>query len=97
MSPPPNEANRERQLPIVQQVISILWPSFLTAAAATIVIFTLIDPSELGMIAGIEGVTRLGGYTIGFFAFWLLTASSSALTCYFRNPCPSQRKIGAHH
>lgn len=79
------ESNR---LPLVQQFVSILWPSFVTAAFATIVFFTLFDPIELSLIAGLPEITRMAGYTIGFFAFWLMTSLSSGLTCYFRRPCP---------
>lgn len=77
----------EKQLPLVQKVISVLWPSFLTASLATILFFTTFDPTELATLGGWPELTRLGGYTIGFFCFWLLTSFSCALTCYFRKPC----------
>ncbi len=76
------------RLPTIQRLASVLWPSFLTAGAATVVFFTLFDPVELALLAGYPGVSRQAGYTLGFFAFWLLTATSCALTCYFRRPCP---------
>ncbi|MCB1724804.1 MAG: hypothetical protein KDJ39_14030 [Gammaproteobacteria bacterium] len=82
---PATEADKN-QLPLVQQIVSIMWPSFLTASAATIIFFTLFDPIELGQIGGFPSLTRTGGYTIGFFCFWLLTSISCALTCYFRRP-----------
>lgn len=75
------------EIPTSQSIISVLWPSFLSAAAATVVFFTLFDPQELAIIIGLPELSRLAGYTGGFFAFWLLTAISSALTCYFRRPC----------
>ena len=62
----------KNQLPVVQQIISVMWPSFMTASAATIIFFTIFDPTELGMIGGFPNITRMGGYTIGFFCFWLL-------------------------
>jgi hypothetical protein len=74
------------KIPVVQRIVSVLWPSFLTACAATIVFFVLFDPEQLGLLLGFD-LTRLAGYTGGFFAFWLLTSISSALTCYFRRPC----------
>jgi len=79
-------------LPIVQQIVSILWPSFLTASLATIVFFTLFDPSELALIGGFPGLTRTGGYTLGFFCFWLLTTLSCTLTAYFRRPTNQRLK-----
>jgi hypothetical protein len=29
----------------------------------------------------------MGVYSIGFFLFWLLTATTCGLTCYFQKPC----------
>jgi len=86
MSTLPATERDKNQLPVVQQIVSVMWPSFLTASAATIIFFTVFDPTELGMIGGFPNVTRIGGYTIGFFCFWLLTSISCALTCYFRRP-----------
>lgn len=74
-------------LPLVQGIISVLWPSFITAGVATGIFFTLFDPIELNMLLGGEPISRLGGYSIGFFSFWLLTFTSCVLTCYFRRPC----------
>ena len=86
MSTLPATERDKNQLPVVQQIVSVMWPSFLTASAATIIFFTIFDPTELGMIGGFPNITRMGGYTIGFFCFWLLTSISCALTCYFRRP-----------
>ena len=76
------------EIPLIQRFIAVLWPSFLTAGAATILFFVLFDPEDLLMILGHEGGSRLAVYTIGFFLFWLLTAVSCLLTCYFQRPCP---------
>jgi hypothetical protein len=72
--------------PAIQNVVAVLWPSFLTAGIATIVAFTFFDPEEALIGTPLEGVPRLGAYTIGFFFYWLLTAASSFLTCYFQRP-----------
>ena len=89
----PATLSDRNELPVAQQIISVMWPSFLTASAATIVFFTLFDPLELSRIADVPGLTRTGGYTIGFFAFWVLTSISSSLTCYFRRPCPPRKPL----
>lgn len=86
MSTLPATERDKNELPVIQQIVSVMWPSFLTASAATIIFFTIFDPSDLGMIGGFPDLTRMGGYTIGFFCFWLLTSMSCALTCYFRRP-----------
>jgi len=77
----------QQNIPTTQKVIAILWPSFITACIATILFFTAFDPQLLMAVGGYEPVTRLGSYTIGFFLFWLLTASTCVLTCYFQQPC----------
>ena len=86
MSTHPATRPDKNQLPVIQQIISVMWPSFLTAGVATIIFFTMFDPRQLGEIGGFPNLTRMGGYTIGFFCFWLLTSISCALTCYFRRP-----------
>lgn len=77
----------DNDMPLIQKVIAILWPSFLTAGLATILFFTAFDPELIVAISGYGEISRMAGYTIGFFLFWLLTSSSCALTCYFQRPC----------
>jgi hypothetical protein len=73
---------------MLQRVIAVLWPSFIMAGVATVVFFTAFDPVELlGHPEGAPGAIRLRAYSVGFFLFWLLTASSCLLTCYFQRPC----------
>lgn len=86
MSTLPATESDKNQLPVVQQIASVMWPSFLVASLATIIFFTVFDPIELANISGFPQLTRVGGYTIGFFCFWLLTSVSCAMTCYFRRP-----------
>ena len=79
---------RKSDTPTIQRVIAVLWPSFLTSGVATILFFTTFDPQELAFTVGIDKpVSRVGAYTIGFFLFWMLTSTTSALTCYFQMPC----------
>jgi hypothetical protein len=75
------------EVPRIQRIIAVLWPSFLTAGVATILFFTAFDPKEFLITTRFAEVSRLGAYTVGFFLFWLLTAGSCLLTCYFQKPC----------
>lgn len=70
-----------------QKIIAVLWPSFLTAGIATVLFFTAFDPVELLQTTRFADSSRLGAYSAGFFLFWLLTAGSCVLTCYFSRPC----------
>lgn len=67
---------------MAQRIMWVLWPSFLVAAAATGVFFSLFDPQEFWLLGEHLEISRLGAYTIGFFGFWCVGIGSSALTIY---------------
>jgi hypothetical protein len=73
-------------LPLTQRIVAVLWPSFLMAGVATIIFFAVFDPYDLVAPTWFPNMSRLGAYSIGFFLFWLLTASSCLLTCYYQRP-----------
>ena len=70
----------------MHKLIWILWPSFLVAIPATGVYFSLFDPVDLDILGMHVMASRMAAYTIGFFAFWLLGAASSALTFFLSHP-----------
>ena len=74
-------------IPMIQRIIAVLWPSFLMSGLATVLFFTAFDPAELIVNNRNLDISRTGAYTIGFFLFWMLTAGTCALTCYFQRPC----------
>ena len=82
-----NNENTGKEIPTIQKVVAVLWPSFLTAGVATILFFAYFDPQLLMQVSGYGEVTRMAGYTIGFFLFWLLTSITCVMTCYFQRPC----------
>jgi len=85
----PEQTNRSEtpnSIPRIQRVISVLWPSFLMAGAATIVFFAIFDPFTLMAPTWFPDLSRLAAYGVGFFMFWALTASSCLLTCFFQRP-----------
>lgn len=77
------------KIPLIQRVIAILWPSFIMAGIATILFTVAFDPA---VTFADYGISRLGCYTICFFAFWSLGAITAALTCYFLKPCAAFNK-----
>ena len=68
-----------------RQLIYILWPSFLVAAAANALFFTIFDPVDFTLF-GPFGLSRLTAYSSGFLLFWALGATSSAFTCFLQRP-----------
>lgn len=78
--------DRTDNIPYAPRIIAVLWLSFLMAGAATGVFFSAIDPMELRNCVDFPEVNRTAAYSIGFFLFWLLTASSSLLAVFFTYP-----------
>jgi hypothetical protein len=76
-----------KSIPSIQKRIAVLWPSFIMASVATLLYFLVIEPLVLPTAAGIEAIDhpRLCGTV--FVLSWLVTASSSYLTCFFQKSC----------
>jgi hypothetical protein len=73
--------------PLAQRLGAILWPSFFAAGVSTMVFFAFVDPLELRDLTFPQiDLSRGFGYTIGFFMFWLATASSSLFTWILLRP-----------
>ncbi|MCP4077875.1 MAG: hypothetical protein GY744_17025 [Gammaproteobacteria bacterium] len=79
-----NKTLKNTEIPTIQKVIAVLWPSFLVAGVETVVFFTIFDP--LNVFIDYD-VTRLGAYSIGFFLFWAFAILPCILTLYFARPC----------
>ncbi len=61
-----------------RDVAYVAWASFLMACAASAVFFAMVDPEVLsGTTTPGWEISRQAGYAIGFFGFWLLTASTA--------------------
>ncbi|HQV71833.1 MAG TPA: hypothetical protein PK021_06540 [Dokdonella sp.] len=76
---------------------AVIWPSFFAAGVATIVFFAIVDPVELATITWPDvEITRLAGYSIGFFMFWLCTLSACLFTAVLIAPPLPPRQQPAH-
>ena len=74
-----------------QAVAIVIWISFLSAAVGTMVFFALFDPVELtGMFDEDVEIGREAGYAVGFFFFWILSASCSAITAWLVRTAPKR-------
>jgi hypothetical protein len=61
--------------------LQVLWPSFLMAGVLELLVFALVDPSELQWFGGASlGVPRQTVYTLAFLTFWVVIAAACALT-----------------
>jgi hypothetical protein len=88
---------------LAQRLGWVLWPSFLMACVAELAFFGLFDPTDLHLFGVPIEAERMPVYTIGFFAFWIIGAVSSALTVFLAqspfevNRCtlePNERPLG---
>ena len=67
----------------MKRAIWILWPSFIVGGVASVAFFLVLDPVDLRMVGPLE-LSRMAGYTLGFFFFWAVAAASSAFTCFLQ-------------
>lgn len=74
------------EIPVIQRIVAVLWPSFITAGIATILFFTAFDP---GVVFVEYDISRIGAYSTGFFMFWVFGAVTAISTCFFLRPCDS--------
>lgn len=72
-----------------KRLMWIAWPAFLVAAVLEMVVFALVDPSDLHWFGSPLALSREAVYTMAFFVFWGLTMASSALTTLLASP-PSE-------
>jgi hypothetical protein len=80
--------NAPKQIAKCQNIISILWPSFLVSGATLILIFAAFDPSELMLCMDMDiELDRMGAYSSVFLALWFMNAISCMSTCFFKRPC----------
>ncbi len=63
-----------------QRMMWIAWPAFLVAGVLEMLVFAMVDPADLHWFGQPLELSRQAIYTLGFFAFWLITMASSALT-----------------
>ena len=80
------------ELPCIQRVSAVLWPSFIAAGIANSFFFTFFEPQALLYAGGYPELSNTAVYSIGFFLFWLLTSTSSVMTSYFVKPCDEVNK-----
>ncbi|ATE60716.1 hypothetical protein [Thauera sinica] len=77
--------------------ILVLWPSFLVAALAEAIFFTVIDPQELYLFGQPVYYSPLTTYSIGFLGFWLVCAASSLTTIFLQRPAQELNRPSHPH
>lgn len=65
-----------------RNAIRVLWPSFLVAGIATMLLFAVMAPEDVVIFGHQVEAPMESVYSIGFLLFWGLCALSSALTIF---------------
>jgi hypothetical protein len=66
---------------LARAALQVLWPAFLMAGVLEMLVFSVVDPSELrGPGGALLGWPPAAIYTLGFLLFWLVIASACAGT-----------------
>ena len=79
---------------LAQRMMWIAWPAFLVAGVLEMLPFAFVDTQDLQLFGHRIEMSRQGVYTLSFFAFWIITSVSSALTTllsmspFEMNRCP---------
>jgi hypothetical protein len=88
----------EQGVNMARRLMWVIWPAFLAASIAEAIFFTIFDPFELHFFGAPLDLSREAIYAMGFFGFWALGITSSALTVFLErtpgevNRCPLDAK-----
>lgn len=64
-----------------QRALQILWPAFLMAGVLEMLVFAMVDPSELHGFGGAPlEMSRQSVYALAFVVFWAVIATAGWLT-----------------
>ena len=67
----------------------ILWPAFVMAGVLEVLVFAFVDPASLHWFgADAIGASNSTVYSVSFFVFWAVTATSGAITRLLESPGP---------
>ena len=71
----------DRATTMTRVALQILWPAFLMAGVLEILVFALVDPTDLHWLDGAPiDASRQAVYTLAFLAFWSVIAAAGAIT-----------------
>ncbi len=84
------DLNESRRVPsgAARLFAIVSWPSFLVAAVAEMVFFSVINPQELYLLGEPVRFSVIATYSIGFFGFWGVAGGASLLTAWLAEKLP---------
>ncbi len=72
---------------LVVRATTVLWPAFVMAGVAEMLLFAFVDPAALHGLGGetIE-LSRQAVYTLAFLIWWALISAAAAITLWLAAP-----------
>jgi hypothetical protein len=77
---------------MTRTIMGLAWPSFLSACLLEMLVFALVDPSDLHWSGKALQLSRNGVYSVAFFAFWAISTAGSALTAVLGQSIPPDKE-----
>ena len=79
----------------MKRALKILWPAFIAAGVLEMLVFALIDPTDLHWFGGAQiGWSAQAVYTVGFLLFWAIISIATAMTALLMLPPAELNAIG---
>ncbi|MDH4051394.1 MAG: hypothetical protein OEU93_07420 [Rubrivivax sp.] len=76
--------------------LAVLWPAFLMAGVLEMLVFAVVDPSQLRAFGGeLLDWSPTAVYTVAFFVFWAVIAVSAAMTAFLEAPASEINRSGS--
>jgi hypothetical protein len=66
-------------------IANVTWPSFMAACLLELLVFAFVDPLELHWAGHGVDLSRMGAYTVAFFAFWAICCAACAVTAWMNH------------
>jgi hypothetical protein len=71
---------------MLRLALQILWPAFMLAGVLEVLVFAMVDPSDLRWFGGAPiNASRQAIYSLAFFAFWAVIAIAATITALLLN------------
>lgn len=75
-----------KTLVLRQVLIAVLWPSFVSAGVALVLLYAIVEPSRIAAAAGLLGVSNIAIYSLSFFFLWAQAVLASVFCLVFIAP-----------
>jgi hypothetical protein len=70
------------------------WPAFLMACVLELMVFAMVDPSDVQWLGHPLEISPSSVYSLGFFLFWLVCFAGNVLMMFLNcTTCPGAKRL----